>query len=176
MKIPELAVWGGFSSPPTPVDGHSETRSSFGLEEVFSECTQVESQFSSLTKWIRRKLSLAFLVGYKKAVLKRLRASFIVQLPSSSHKKKMLVERFHMVASSTVFLLTVGLLAELASGLVENSNDTKSSSGAYAVGRFPFLMPKVIPYKVSWYRGVPYGGHTRSSWTVAWRYQYGTNK
>lgn len=54
-----------------------------------------------------------------------------------------------MVASSTVFLLTVGLLAELASGLVENSNDTKSSSGAYAVGRFPFLMPKVIPYKVS---------------------------
>lgn len=67
-----------------------------------------------------------------------------------SHKKKMLVERFHMVASSTVFLLTVGLLAELASGLVENSNDTKTSSGSsYAVGRFPFLMPKVIPYKVS---------------------------
>uniref|UniRef100_A0A1Q3FR79 peptidylglycine monooxygenase n=1 Tax=Culex tarsalis TaxID=7177 RepID=A0A1Q3FR79_CULTA len=67
------------------------------------------------------------------------------------------VERFHMVASSTVFLLAVGLLAELASGLVDisSSNDTKTSSGAYTVGRFPFLMPKVIPYKPELYLCTP---------------------
>lgn len=60
------------------------------------------------------------------------------------------LENFHMVAT-TLVLLSVALLSELANGLTENNNmDT-----AYTVGRFPFLMPKVIPYKIELYLCTP---------------------
>lgn len=51
------------------------------------------------------------------------------------------LEHFHMVASALT-VLSVALLLRLANGLSESSSTT-------TVGRFPFLMPKVIPYKVS---------------------------
>lgn len=70
--------------------------------------------------------------------------------------KKMLakVERFHMVASYAVVLVAL-MAAELASGLVDSNDTTKSGAGSYTVGRFPFLMPKVIPYKPELYLCTP---------------------
>lgn len=52
-----------------------------------------------------------------------------------------------MVASALA-ILSVALLARLANGLSESSSSS-SSDHTTTVGRFPFLMPKVIPYKVS---------------------------
>lgn len=63
------------------------------------------------------------------------------------------LENFHMVASALA-VLSVALLARLANGLSESSSSS-SSDHTTTVGRFPFLMPKVIPYKPELYLCTP---------------------